>query len=81
MYIGVLAVGLIDALIAQFRPLVMDSALFVTALSQAFLTEIALVAEKGLNAFAILMINGFFIILGRIGFAVSTCKNDRQLAG
>ena len=42
MYIGVLAVGIIGAIIARFRPHGMARALFATALAQALVAVIAL---------------------------------------
>ena len=63
MYIGVLAVGMIGALIARFRPHGMARALFATALAQAFVAVIALIAEKDLAVFQHLMMNGFFVAL------------------
>jgi hypothetical protein len=63
MYIGVLAVGIIGALIARFRPSGMAGALFATALAQALVTVIALMAENYRDAFEILILNGFFVAL------------------
>ena len=47
MYIGVLAVGFIGAIIARFRPHGMALAMFATALAQALVTVIALIAKLG----------------------------------
>jgi hypothetical protein len=44
MYIGVLAVGIIGAIVARFRPHGMARALFATALAQALVAVIALLA-------------------------------------
>lgn len=66
MYFGVLAVGIIGALIARFRPRGMARALFATALAQALVTVIALIAGLGLpwsGPAEILGLNGFFIAL------------------
>jgi hypothetical protein len=63
LYIGVLAVLIIGSLIARFRPQGMARALFATALAQALVTIIALIAENYLAAFEILMLNGFFVAL------------------
>ena len=63
MYIGVLAVVIIGALIAHFRPQGMARALFATALAQALVAVIALIAEKDLAVFQLLMVNGFFVAL------------------
>jgi hypothetical protein len=43
MYVGVLAVGIVGALIARFRPHGMARALFATALAQALVAVIALI--------------------------------------
>lgn len=47
MYGGVLAVGIIGAIIAHFRPHGMARALFATALAQALVAVIALIAGLG----------------------------------
>ena len=59
MYIGVLAVGVIGALIARFQPHGMARALFATALAQALVAVIAVVAGFGFT----LILNGFFVAL------------------
>jgi hypothetical protein len=64
MYVGVLAVGIIGALIARLRPHGMARALFATALAQALVAVIALIAGLGLpwsGPAEILLLNGFFI--------------------
>ena len=48
MYFGVLAVGMAGALIARLRPRGMARALFATALAQALVAAIALIARLGL---------------------------------
>jgi len=66
MYIGVLAVGFIGAIIARFQPHGMVRALFATALTQALVAVIALIAELGSpwsGPGEILSLNGFFIVL------------------
>ena len=66
MYIGVLAVGFIGAIIARFQPHGMTHALFATALTQALVVVIALIAELGSpwsGPGEILILNGFFIAL------------------
>jgi hypothetical protein len=67
MYIGVLAVGVIGAIIARFRPHEMARALFATALSQALVAVIALIAGLGSGSppgvLGILILNGFFVLL------------------
>ena len=67
MYFGVLAVGIMGALIARFQPRGMARALFVTALAQALVVVIALIAGKHRDEvsplFEILALNGFFIAM------------------
>jgi hypothetical protein len=66
MYFGVIAVGLIGAIIARFRPQGMVWALLAMALVQALVTAIALIARLGLpysGPAEILGLNGFFIAL------------------
>jgi hypothetical protein len=67
MYGGVVAVGVVGALIARFRPDGMARALLATALAQAVVAVIALIAgkhESPISSVAeILGINGMFIAL------------------
>ncbi len=66
MYFGVLAVGVVGALIARFRPGGMVRALSATALAQALAAGIALIAGLGRPASGpaeIVAANGFFIVL------------------
>ena len=67
MYFGVLAVGIIGAVIARFQPHGMARALFATAFAQALVTVIALLAGKHQSSVSsvpeILILNGFFIAL------------------
>jgi hypothetical protein len=66
MYFGVLAVGIIGAVIARFRPRGMARALFATALTQALVAAIALIADLGYpwnGPLEILALNGFFVAL------------------
>jgi CHASE2 domain-containing sensor protein len=66
MYIGVLAVGIIGAIIARFQPHGMARALFATALAQALVAVITLIAGLGSPATGprlILTFNGFFVAL------------------
>ena len=67
MYIGVLAVGIIGAIIARFRPHGMARALFATALAQTLVAVIALIAGMhqypGSSVSEILNVNGFFVAL------------------
>jgi CHASE2 domain-containing sensor protein len=66
MYFGVLAVGIIGAIIARFQPHGMARALFATAIAQASVAAIALIAGLGLPwspPAEIILLNGFFIAL------------------
>ena len=58
---GVLVVGIIGAIIARFRPHGMARALFATALAQALVAVIAMIAWE--QYFEVLILNGFFIAL------------------
>ena len=63
MYGGVLAIGIIGTLIARFQPHGMARALFATALAQALVAVIALIAGLGYPAsgpLEILILNGLF---------------------
>ncbi len=67
MYIGVLAVGIMSAIIARFQPHGMARALFATALAQALVAVIALIAGMHQAPYSsvgeILGLNGFFVAL------------------
>ena len=66
MYFGVLAVGIIGAIIARLQPHGMARALFATALAQMVVATIALIAGLGLpwsGPAEILVLNGFFIAM------------------
>ena len=66
MYFGVLAVGIVGAVIARFRPHGMARALFATALAQALVAAIALIARLGLpwsGPAEIVLLNGFFVAM------------------
>ncbi len=66
MYFGVLAVGIIGAIIARFQPRGMARALFATALAQTLVAVIALIFGLGLPwspPLEILVLNGFFAAL------------------
>ena len=65
MYFGVLAVGIIGAIVARFRPHGMARALFATALAQASVAVIALIITLGSpwsppGVLGTLILNGFF---------------------
>ena len=66
MYFGVLAVGIIGAVIARFRPRGMARALVATALAQALVAVIALILGLGAPwspPGEIVALNGFFVAL------------------
>jgi len=66
MYIVVLAVGIVGAILARFQPRGMSRSLFATALAQALVAVIALIAGLGYPASRpskIVILNGFFIAL------------------
>ena len=67
MYFGVLAVGIIGAIIARFRPLGMARALCAMALAQVLVAAIALIAGLGsagpIWPRDILILTGFFAAL------------------
>ena len=67
MYGGVLAVGIVGAIVARFRPEGMVRAMFATALAQAVVAAIALIAGLGSTGPTwprdILMLTGFFAAL------------------
>jgi hypothetical protein len=66
MYGGVLAVGVVGSIIARFRPRGMARALVATALAQASVAVVALVAglgSPGSGPLEIVALNGFFVAL------------------
>jgi hypothetical protein len=66
MYVGVLAVGIIGSIVARFQPHGMARALLATAIAQALVALIALIAGLGSpwsGPREILMSNGFFVAL------------------
>ena len=66
MYFGVLAIGIIGAIIAHFQPQGMARALFATALAQVLVAVIALIAGLGSpenGPLEIVALNGFFFAL------------------
>jgi hypothetical protein len=84
MYGGVLAVGIIGAIIARFQPHGMARALFATALAQALVAGIALAAGLGSTGpiwpLDILALTGFFVALF-IGSALLFRKAARGRTG
>ena len=66
MYFGVLAVGILGALIARFRPRGMARALFATAAAQTSVALIALIGGLGRpwsGPLELSLLNGFFVAL------------------
>jgi hypothetical protein len=66
MYFGVLAVGIVGALIARFRPHGMARALFAMALAQVAVAAVALIAGLGLpwsGPAEIVLLNAFFVAM------------------
>ena len=66
MYFGVIAVGIIGALIARFRPEGMVRALVATALSQTTVAVVALLGGLGepySGPLELSLLNGFFVAL------------------
>ncbi len=66
MYFGVIAIGIIGALIARFRPHGMARVLFAMALAQAAVAVIALLARLGYpysGPLELVTLNGFFVAL------------------
>ena len=64
MYLGVLAVGVVGAIVARFQPRGMARALFATALAQGLVSVIALIitlGSPGSPPLEILALNGFFV--------------------
>jgi hypothetical protein len=66
MYFGVVAVGIIGAVIARFKPKGMSRALVAMAAAQALVTLITLIGRLGLpysGPAEIILLNGFFIAM------------------
>ena len=66
MYFGVLAVGIVGALIAGFRPEGMSRALVATAIAQAGVAAIAIFGGLGRpwsGPLELALLNGFFVVL------------------
>ncbi len=66
MYFGVLAVGIIGAIVARLQPQGMARALLAMAIAQALVAAIALIARLGLpwsGPAELVLLNGFFIAL------------------
>lgn len=86
MYIGVLAVGIVGAIIARFRPHGMARALYATALAQALVAVIALIADLGSTGPIwprdVLFLTGLFAALWLISaWLFRRAARERLLAG
>jgi ABC-type Na+ efflux pump permease subunit len=80
MYGGVLAIGIVGAIIARFRPHGMARALVAMALAQALIAVIALIAGLGYpwsGPLEIVALNGFFVALF-VGSALLFRKAARE---
>jgi hypothetical protein len=66
MYFGVIAVGLVGAVIARLQAVGMSRTLIGMALAQALITVIALIGRLGLpwsGPLELILLNGFFIAM------------------
>ncbi|NJC98928.1 MAG: hypothetical protein C3F07_09555 [Anaerolineales bacterium] len=66
MYFGVIAVGLIGAVLARLRPVGMSRTLVAMALIQALVAAVALIGKLGLpwsGPLELIALNGFFIVM------------------
>jgi hypothetical protein len=83
MYIGVLAVGLIGAVIARLEPRGMARALLATALAQALVPAIAMIIWKPpmtSGVVGVLGVNAFFVALW-VGSALLFLRAGARLEG
>lgn len=63
LYVGVLAVGLVGAIIARLRPRGMAGAMFATALAQALVGAIALKLPNTAGSVQIVILHGVLVAL------------------
>ena len=63
LYVGVLAIGLIGAIIARFQPHGLARAMFATALAQALVGAIALMLPNTASSTQIVILHGIFVAL------------------
>lgn len=63
LYVGVLAIGLIGAVIARLQPRGLARALFATALAQAVVGAIALTLPNTASAVQTVILHGMFVAL------------------
>jgi hypothetical protein len=85
MYIGVLATGLVGALIARFRPQGMSRAMLATAAAQAAVAAIAVTGDLGATASAwpgdVLILTAFFVLLWLLAAWLFKRSARRHYAG
>ncbi len=83
LYFGVIAVGIIGALLARFKPTGMMFTLFTMAVAQALIAVVALftgMAEvPGSSVYEILAVNGFFITLFVVAALLFRYAGQEQL--
>ena len=63
LYVGVLAIGLIGAIIVRFQPHGLARAMFATALAQALVGAIALTLPNTASSTQIVILHGIFVAL------------------
>jgi hypothetical protein len=66
IYLGVLAIGVIGAIVARFQPRRMASALFAMAFAHALVPVITLLIWKPditVDVFGVVVLNAFFVLL------------------
>ena len=63
LYVGILAIGLVGAIIARFQPRGLARALFATALAQALVGAIALKYPNTAGPLQIVLLHGLLVAL------------------
>lgn len=83
MYLGVLAVGIVGAIIARFQPRGMARTMRATAVAQMLVAMVALILGQQhlpyMSVFEILSLNGFFaaLFLGSARLFRKAAREDR----
>ena len=80
MYYGVLAVGLIGALMARFEPQGMARAMIATAVAQGLVFVIALVAGWGFTGPITLFFVAFWLVSARLFQNAARAESERGAA-